>query len=176
MNFGVSWTREVIVSGRHLGASVRPGGHHDHLFLQTDPGKYCLGIDILCNHPQPISLQFPTGDPKLKTQGKCMPFFRAGFVCPTPPYKSLSREQINALTSFLDASLIYSSEPSLANRLRNLSSPLGLMAVNEEASDNGRPFPPFVKVKPSPCEVINATAGVPCFLAGESRLGGKKKI
>ncbi|XP_028628302.1 lactoperoxidase isoform X1 [Grammomys surdaster] len=114
-------------------------------------------------------IMFPTGDPKLKTQGKCMPFFRAGFVCPTSPYQSLAREQINALTPFLDASLVYGPEPSLANRLRNLSSPLGLMAVNEEVSDHGRPFPPFVKVKPSPCEVINATAGVPCFLAGDSR-------
>ncbi|XP_032769432.1 lactoperoxidase [Rattus rattus] len=114
-------------------------------------------------------IMFPTGDPKLKTQGKCMSFFRAGFVCPTPPYQSLAREQINALTSFLDASLVYSPEPSMANRLRNLSSPLGLMAVNEEVSDHGRPFPPFVKMKPSPCEVINATAGVPCFLAGDSR-------
>lgn len=157
-------------------ASVWPGSHREHLFLQPDPGKQCPGIDILCNHLQPISLQFPPGDPKLKTQGKCMPFFRAGFVCPTQPYKSLTREQINALTPFLDASLVYSPEPSLANRLRNLSSPLGLMAVNEEVSDNGRPFPPFVKMKPSPCEVINATAGVPCFLAGESSLGGKKRV
>ncbi|XP_051013771.1 lactoperoxidase [Acomys russatus] len=114
-------------------------------------------------------IMFPTGDPKLKTQGRCMPFFRAGFVCPTSPYQSLARDQINALTSFMDASLIYSAEPSLANRLRNLSSPLGLMAVNEEVSDHGLPFLPFVKVKPSPCEIINTTAGVPCFLAGDSR-------
>lgn len=114
-------------------------------------------------------IRFPTGDPKLKTQGKCMPFFRAGFVCPTSPYQSLAREQINALTSFMDASLVYGAESGLANRLRNLSSPLGLMAVNEEVSDHGLPLLPFVKVKPSPCEVINATAGVPCFLAGDSR-------
>lgn len=124
--------------------------------------------------PKPISLQFPKGDPKLKTQGKCMPFFRAGFVCPTPPYQSLAREQINALTSFMDASLVYGSEPSLANRLRNLSSPLGLLIVNEEVSDHGLPLLPFVSLKPSPCEVINRTAGVPCFLAGESSLGGKQ--
>lgn len=124
---------------------------------------------------QPISLQFPEGDPKLKTQGKCMPFFRAGFVCPTSPYQSLAREQINALTSFMDASMVYGSEPSLANRLRNLSSPLGLLAVNEEVSDHGLPLLPFVSVKPSPCEVINKTAGVPCFLAGESSLEKKKK-
>lgn len=123
--------------------------------------------------PQSISPQFPPGDPKLETQGKCMPFFRAGFVCPGSPYQSLARDQINALTSFMDASFLYSSEQSLANRLRNLSSPLGLMAVNEEVSDHGRPLLPFVKVKPSPCEVINTTAGVPCFLAGESSLGGQ---
>ncbi|CAI9162509.1 unnamed protein product [Rangifer tarandus platyrhynchus] len=114
-------------------------------------------------------IMFPKNDPKLKTQGKCMPFFRNGFVCPTPPYQSLAREQINAVTSFLDASLVYSSEPSLASRLRNLSSPLGLMAVHQEARDHGLAYLPFVNKKPSPCEFINTTARVPCFLAGDSR-------
>ncbi|XP_045381627.1 lactoperoxidase [Lemur catta] len=114
-------------------------------------------------------IMFPRNDPKLRTQGKCMPFFRAGFVCPSPPYQSLAREQINALTSFLDASFVYSSEPYLASRLRNLSSPLGFMAVNQEVSDHGLPFLPFANKKPSPCEFINTTARVPCFLAGDSR-------
>ncbi|XP_037665025.1 lactoperoxidase isoform X2 [Choloepus didactylus] len=114
-------------------------------------------------------IMFPPKDPKMKTQGKCMPFFRAGFVCPTPPYQSLARQQINALTSFLDASFMYGSEPSLANRLRNLSSPLGLMAINQEVSDHGLPYLPFDSKKPSPCEFINTTAKVPCFLAGDSR-------
>ncbi|XP_051680776.2 lactoperoxidase [Oryctolagus cuniculus] len=114
-------------------------------------------------------ITFPPNDPKVQTQGQCMPFFRAGFVCPTPPFQSLAREQINALTSFLDASLVYGPEPGLASRLRNLSSPLGLMAVNQEVSDHGLPYLPFDSKKPSPCEVINATARVPCFLAGDSR-------
>ncbi|XP_072796284.1 lactoperoxidase [Vicugna pacos] len=114
-------------------------------------------------------IMFPRNDRKVMTQGKCMPFFRAGFVCPNPPYQSLAREQINALTSFLDASLVYGSEPSLASRLRDLSSPLGLMAVNKEFWDHGLAYPPFVNKKPSPCEVINTTAQVPCFLAGDSR-------
>ncbi|XP_007956199.1 lactoperoxidase [Orycteropus afer afer] len=112
---------------------------------------------------------FPPKDPKVKTQGKCMPFFRAGFVCPTSPYKSLTREQINAPTSFLDASFVYGSEASLARRLLNLSSPLGLLAVNQEFSDHGLPYLPFDNKKPSPCEFINTTARVPCFLAGDSR-------
>lgn len=100
-----------------------------------------------------------------------MPFFRAGFVCPTPPFQSLAREQINALTSFLDASLVYGSEPDLASRLRNLSSPLGLLAVNQEVTDLGLPYLPFDSKKPSPCEFIDSTARVPCFVAGKSRLG-----
>ncbi|ELK35926.1 Lactoperoxidase [Myotis davidii] len=119
--------------------------------------------------PPAISPQLPHDDPKVMTQGKCMPFFRAGFVCPTPPYQTLAREQINALTSFLDASLVYGPEPSLASRLRNLSSPLGLMAVNQEAWDHGLAYLPFDQKKPSPCEFINTTARVPCFLTGDSR-------
>uniref|UniRef100_A0A2K6FZP3 Lactoperoxidase n=1 Tax=Propithecus coquereli TaxID=379532 RepID=A0A2K6FZP3_PROCO len=116
-------------------------------------------------------IMFPRNDPKVRTQGKCMPFFRARFECPTPPYQSLAREQINALTSFLDASFVYTSEPYLASCLRNLSSPLGLMAITQEVSDHGLPYLPFDNKKPRPCEFINTTAHVPCFLAGGSRLG-----
>ncbi|XP_037348360.1 lactoperoxidase [Talpa occidentalis] len=114
-------------------------------------------------------IMFPHNDTKVQTQGKCMPFFRAGFVCPTPPYGSLVREQINALTCFLDASLVYGPDPSLASRLRNLSSPLGLLAVNQEVSDHGLAYLPFDNQKPSPCEFINTTARMPCFLTGDSR-------
>ncbi|XP_028937561.1 lactoperoxidase [Ornithorhynchus anatinus] len=115
-------------------------------------------------------IMFPPGDPKLKKQGLCMPFFRSGFVCPIEPTQSLVREQINALTSFVDASMIYGAEVGLATRLRNLTSPLGLLAVNQEFTDDGLPLLPFDSKKPNPCEFINATAGVPCFLAGDSRV------
>ncbi|XP_045841421.1 lactoperoxidase [Meles meles] len=136
-------------------------GSSEYSKAQCD--KYCIQGDNC------FPIMFPPNDPKLKTQGKCMPFFRAGFVCPTPPYQSLARDQINALTSFLDASLVYGPEPSLASRLRNLSSPLGLMAVNQEFYDHGLAYLPFDITKPSPCEFINTTARVPCFLAGDSR-------
>ncbi|XP_016066188.1 PREDICTED: lactoperoxidase isoform X2 [Miniopterus natalensis] len=125
--------------------------------------KYCIQGDNC------FPIMFPEDDPKVKTQGKCMPFFRAGFVCPAPPYQTLAREQINALTSFLDASLVYGPEPSLARSLRNLSSPLGLMAVNQEVWDHGLAFLPFDNKKPSPCKFINTTANVPCFQGGDSR-------
>ncbi|XP_003929157.1 lactoperoxidase [Saimiri boliviensis] len=136
-------------------------GSSEYSKAQCD--EYCIQGDNC------FPIMFPPNDPKVETQGKCMPFFRAGFVCPTPPYESLAREQINALTSFLDASFVYSPEPSLASRLRNLSSPLGLMAINQEVSDHGLSYLPYDSKKPSPCEFINTTARVPCFLAGDSR-------
>ncbi|KAK1331323.1 hypothetical protein QTO34_009276 [Cnephaeus nilssonii] len=140
-------------------------------FIQICPGERLPepAVPPLPRLPPPISPQLPHDDPKVRTQGKCMPFFRAGFVCPTPPYQTLAREQINALTSFLDASFVYGPEPSLASRLRNLSSPLGLMAVNQEVWDHGLAYLPFDNKKPSPCEFINTTARVPCFLTGDSR-------
>ncbi|XP_058531652.1 lactoperoxidase [Ochotona princeps] len=136
-------------------------GSSEHSKAQCE--EYC----VQSGNCFPIT--FPPNDPKLETQGKCMPLFRAGFVCPTPPFQSLAREQINALTSFLDASLVYGPEPDLASRLRNLSSPLGLLAINQEVSDHGLPYLPFDSKKPSPCEFINSTARVPCFVAGDSR-------
>lgn len=136
---------------------------------RPDLGSGCQGpaVPPLPSHLPSISLQLPPSDPKVKTQGKCMPFFRAGFVCSPLPDQSLAREQINALTSFLDASFVYGPEPDLASRLRNLSSPLGLMAINQEDRDHGLAYLPFDNKKPSPCEFINTTARVPCFLAGE---------
>ncbi|XP_006889511.1 PREDICTED: lactoperoxidase [Elephantulus edwardii] len=114
-------------------------------------------------------IMFPPGDPKVNYQGKCMSFNRAGFVCPSSPFETLTREQINALTSFLDASFVYGSEQCLARRLVNLTNPLGLLAVNQEFSDHGLPYLPFNTKKSTPCQFINSTAQVPCFLAGDSR-------
>lgn len=175
MNFRVLGAQDVASARGLWSQCLAPGSREGTISIfasciQTYPGERLPAVPPL-QSPTRISLQFPKNDPKLKTQGKCMPFFRAGFVCPTPPYQLLARDQINAVTSFLDASLVYGSEPSLASRLRNLSSPLGLMAVNQEAWDHGLAYPPFNNMKPSPCEFINTTARVPCFQAGESRLG-----
>ncbi|KAI4532968.1 hypothetical protein MG293_015987 [Ovis ammon polii] len=173
VNFRVLGAQDVASARGLWSQCLAPGSQEGTISIfasciQTYPGERLPAVPPL-QSPTRISLQFPKNDPKLKTQGKCMPFFRAGFVCPTPPYQSLARDQINSVTSFLDASLVYGSEPSLASLLRNLSSPLGLMAVNQEAWDHGLAYPPFNNMKPSPCEFINTTARVPCFQAGDSR-------
>lgn len=82
------------------------------------------------------------------------------------------REQINTLTSFLDAGQLYGSEDGLTRELRDLSNDAGLMRVNDRFKDNGRELLPFTKVVSKMCTTRNRiqnTTGleeVPCFIAG----------
>lgn len=93
-----------------------------------------------------------------------MPFIRTAPVC-NP--NSLVREQINAITSYLDASLVYGNEEALARALRNQSNSLGLMAFNQNFTDvTGLGLLPFENVTNSLCLVTNKSANIPCFIAG----------
>ena len=56
---------------------------------------------------------------------------------------SNKREQINALTAFLDLGQVYGSEEALALDLRNLTDDGGLLRVNTEFTDNGRELLPL---------------------------------
>ncbi|KAA0724781.1 Thyroid peroxidase [Triplophysa tibetana] len=70
-----------------------------------------------------------------------MPFFRSAPSCTVP---SSHREQLNAITAFVDASMVYGSSEALAVALQNLSSPDGLLAVNQLHSDRGLGFMPYL--------------------------------
>ncbi|XP_029607734.1 eosinophil peroxidase [Salmo trutta] len=94
------------------------------------------------------SPQIPLSDPRTGIQS-CMPFFRSAPSCvgseaftgATPHHH---REQLNAITSFVDASMVYGSSSPMAAALRNLSSPLGLLALNDQASDQGLAYMPYL--------------------------------
>ncbi|KAF7236992.1 Myeloperoxidase [Varanus komodoensis] len=124
--------------------------------------------DTSCNYAPPcFPIKIPPGDPRITKPGVCMPFIRSAPVC--NPAMS-TREQLNAITSFLDASTVYGSERPLAQRLRNQSSPLGLMALNENFTDGGLGLLPFEKNPSSHCLLTNRTANIPCFEAGDKRV------
>ncbi|KAI4532969.1 hypothetical protein MG293_015988 [Ovis ammon polii] len=111
--------------------------------------------------------QIPPNDPRIKNQQDCIPFFRSSPAC---THSNITiRNQINALTSFVDASMVYGSEDTLAMRLRNLTNQLGLLAVNTRFQDNGRALLPFDNLHDDPCLLTNRSANIPCFLAGDSR-------
>jgi len=116
----------------------------------------------------------PTG------RNSCIPAFRSAPVCGSG-YSAYNfggepkkREQINALTAFLDLSQVYGSEEQLAKSLRDLDSDGGLLRVNTEFRDNRRELLPFHPMEANMCatrkRVTNDTNAreVPCFLAGKS--------
>ncbi|XP_061577700.1 LOW QUALITY PROTEIN: thyroid peroxidase [Cololabis saira] len=105
-------------------------------------------------------IQIPPSDPRNGLQS-CMPFFRSAPSCGAgvPPHRP--REQLNAISSFVDASMVYGSSAGLASALRNHSSPLGSMAVNFQHSDEGlayMPFLPRLQAHLDPCGPRNAAS------------------
>ncbi|CAB1335605.1 unnamed protein product, partial [Coregonus sp. 'balchen'] len=114
----------------------------------------CLGTEAACHssvHRQPAS---PAATADIK--------------------QVLQRQQMNSITSFLDASTVYGHTPYLQSALRDLSSSDGRLAVNSRFSDwSGRPYLSFVPNTPSPCfQDPGDPQGerVDCFLAGDSRV------
>lgn len=73
-----------------------------------------------------------------------MPFFRSAPSCVAGSLSQRQREQLNAITSYVDASMVYGSASGLARALRNLSSPLGSMALNAQHSDQDLALMPFL--------------------------------
>lgn len=123
--------------------------------------------------------QIPPGDPRLPTgPDSCIPAFRSAPVCGTgfSAYnfggEANKREQINALTAYLDLSQVYGSEDKLAQSLRDLKNDGGLLRVNTEFRDNGRELLPFSPMEVNMCatrrRVTNDSNAreVPCFIAG----------
>lgn len=127
-----------------------------------------------------LVLQIPLSDPRNGTQS-CMPFFRSAPSCVAGSLSRRHREQLNAITSYVDASMVYGSAAALALALRNLSSPLGSMALNSQHSDQDlayMPFLPRVQAHLDPCGPRNSSShsshrserlgnNTSCFQAGE---------
>lgn len=110
----------------------------------------------------------------------CLPFYRSSPACGTGDHSILfgnlsalnPRQQINGLTSFIDASTVYGSTSTVENKLRNLTSEEGLLRVNSKHNDNGQEYLPFTDRVPSPCaQDSNASEDerIECFMAGDSR-------
>uniref|UniRef100_A0A673C7U8 Thyroid peroxidase n=1 Tax=Sphaeramia orbicularis TaxID=375764 RepID=A0A673C7U8_9TELE len=149
--------------------------NHDITFTAQSPGTAMRmsGVDCLntCENVHPC---FPI---KCGEQD-CLPFTRSApacFVnCTSDVRQALQRQQMNIITSFIDASLVYGSTPKQQASLRDLSSDEGKLAVNERLKDpKGRDYLPFVASLPSPCrQDPNDVDGerVECFAAGDTRV------
>ena len=85
------------------------------------------------------------------------------------------RQQLNTLTAYIDSGQVYGSDVSLATKLRDLSSDLGLLRVNAMYNDSGRELLPFTSMTNNMCSSRAAITGetdaqeVPCFIAGKRK-------
>ncbi|XP_030586995.1 eosinophil peroxidase [Archocentrus centrarchus] len=161
---------------------------HDLVLTPQSPSTaaFKTGADCThtCSRDSPcFPIQIPLSDPRNGIQS-CMPFFRSAPSCGAGVLPHRHREQLNAITSFVDASMVYGSSTGLASALRNQSSPLGSMAINSQHSDQELAYMPFLpRLQPhlDPCAPRNSTTSetsdrsahrqntTSCFQAGDSR-------
>uniref|UniRef100_A0A3Q3AMJ0 Myeloid-specific peroxidase n=2 Tax=Kryptolebias marmoratus TaxID=37003 RepID=A0A3Q3AMJ0_KRYMA len=187
----LSTTDAGVVSDRdftHMVTLFGQWNDHDLTFTPFSPSIRSFSNGLNCNekceNAEPcIPILIPPGDPRLPSRAdSCIPAFRSAPACGTG-YSAYNfggepnkREQINALTAFLDLGQVYGSEEKLALSLRNLSSDGGLLAVNTEFRDNGRELLPFHPLQVEMCatrrRVTNDSNAreVPCFIAGDVRV------
>ncbi|KAK7904613.1 hypothetical protein WMY93_017220 [Mugilogobius chulae] len=102
-----------------------------------------------------------TFTPKQATGDACMPFHRSSSACCSHPdlRHSLQRQQMNSITSFIDASVVYGHNADLQATLRG---PDGTLSVHDEFCDSkGRPYLPPVPTVPSGCLQDPRPAGGP---------------
>ncbi|XP_067249334.1 eosinophil peroxidase-like [Chanodichthys erythropterus] len=159
---------------------------HDLTFTPTSPSirsfSSGLNCDESCERSEPcFPIPAPPGDQRLRPE-TCLPFFRSSPACGSGNTAYLFggvpkvREQINALTAYLDAGQVYGAEEGLALELRDLTNDGGLLRVNNQFQDNGREHLPFTSVKSNMCatrgKILNDTSltEVPCFIAGDVRV------
>ncbi|KAJ6655748.1 hypothetical protein lerEdw1_004801 [Lerista edwardsae] len=127
-----------------------------------------VDCDRNCEKAAPcFPIKIPPDDSRFGRIG-CIAFTRAAPAC-NGGYAI--RNQINALTPFIDASMVYASEVDWAKQLRNPNN-LGLLAVNRRFTDKGLAYLPFGTPAgfPENCNITNPKMNIPCFLAGDNRV------
>uniref|UniRef100_A0A2K6GJJ4 Thyroid peroxidase n=1 Tax=Propithecus coquereli TaxID=379532 RepID=A0A2K6GJJ4_PROCO len=166
----------LTVWGQYIG--------HDIAFTpqSTSRAAFWGGVDcrLSCENQSPcFPIQLPENAPPARPA--CLPFYRSSAACGTGDQGSLlgnlsranPRQQMNGLTSFLDASTVYGSSPAAERQLRNWTSAEGLLRVNTRHRDAGRAYLPFApRAAPPACAPepgVPGAARAPCFLAGEGR-------
>ncbi|XP_071400806.1 thyroid peroxidase [Centroberyx affinis] len=165
-----AYSQLLVEWGQYMNHDIdfTPQSNSKAAFMETmDCLNTCENV-----HPCfPIETHDPSG------ARSCMPFFRSTPACFVSSefgiQQALQRQQLNGITSFMDASSVYGSTPKMQSFLRDLSSPAGKLAINDQFADpKGRPYMPFVAKDPSPC-LQNPrdpqAERVECFAAGDTR-------
>uniref|UniRef100_A0A4W3HGG3 Peroxidasin n=1 Tax=Callorhinchus milii TaxID=7868 RepID=A0A4W3HGG3_CALMI len=134
-------------------------------------GQHCSSV--CTNDPPCFPITIPRNDPRVRSGARCMFFVRSSPVCGSGMTSLLMesvypREQINQLTSYIDASNVYGSSDQEAEETRDLASQRGLLKQGI-AHRLGKPLLPFATGPPTECMRDENESPIPCFLAGDQR-------
>lgn len=133
------------------------------------------GVDCkkTCAYAAPcFPIDVPENDPRV-TNRRCIDFLRTSSVCGSGMTSVLfgtlqPREQINQLTSFIDASQVYGFEKSVAEDLRDLTNENGLLRVGAIFPER-KPLLPTVGINGMDCRRNLEESSRNCFVAGDIR-------
>lgn len=149
---------------------LTPQSVSQHIF---NDGRRC---NETCENSFPcFPIPVPSSDQRVRGQN-CLGFHRSSATCNTGTtsifFKTFAhRQQLNALTSYIDGSQIYGSSDTLSERLRDLSHGNGHLLVGSlsEAGKRQLPFDFHGIIGPADCQIESSKRYIPCFLAGDSR-------
>ncbi|XP_069099312.1 peroxidasin homolog [Pleurodeles waltl] len=172
--------------------TITPDDHYTHMlmqwgqFLDHDMDQTVAAISmsrfsdgapcssVCTNDPPCFSITIPENDPRVRN-GRCMFFVRSSPVCGSGATSLLmnsvyAREQINHLTSYIDASNVYGSTEQESLELRDMAQPdSGMLKQGQLVPGTGKHLLPFAVGPPTECMRSENETSVPCFLAGDHR-------
>ncbi|KAJ9586071.1 hypothetical protein L9F63_020268, partial [Diploptera punctata] len=133
------------------------------------------GIDCKrsCEYAAPCyPIEVPPNDPRI-TNRRCIDFFRSSAICGSGQTSVffdavMPREQINQLTSYIDASQVYGYSKEVARDLRDFRNSHGLLREGIKLP-NKKPLLPLADSQPNDCRRDPLESDIGCFLAGDIR-------
>ncbi|XP_060535889.1 peroxidasin isoform X2 [Cylas formicarius] len=133
------------------------------------------GIDCKksCDYAAPCyPMDVPSDDPRIKNR-RCIDFIRSSAICGSEMTSIFfdtvqHREQINQLTSYIDASMVYGFSDELAKEIRDLDAPLGKLKEGP-VFDGRKALLPYAGGQGMDCRRNLSESDVACFLAGDIR-------
>ncbi|XP_019354171.1 probable oxidoreductase PXDNL isoform X2 [Alligator mississippiensis] len=173
-------TETVTPDDRYTHMLMQWGQFLDHDLDQTVPalsmsrfsdGQSCSSV--CTNDPPCFPVIIPQNDPRV-TNSKCMFFVRSSPVCGSGMTSLImnsvyAREQINHLTSYIDASNVYASSERESEELRDKTNHHGLLKEGLLVPSSRKHLLPFATGPPTECTKDENESSVPCFLAGDHR-------